>query len=187
MCCGGRNHRREVLKEGAKNLRELKINCLVYNTLNIDTKTCHTWRLWHTCSGWPTCSSHFSLNLNYKASRQGVTHYFSQCVKMRLFLCGMFESTLAGSAVPHMNKSFSPADSNRRLYCAAGLAVSAEGLSRCDTAPVTIAIFLWGRKFTFPQCSHLALFPHAQLDTGAALCSLLKLTWLCLFLLVSFI
>lgn len=60
-------------------------------------------------------------------------HYFSQCVKMRLFLYCIFERTLAGGAVPHINKSYPPADSYAGLYCAAGPTVSAEGLSQCDT------------------------------------------------------
>lgn len=48
-------------------------------------------------------------------------------------------STFAGSTVPHINKSYSPAG----LYTvgAAGPTVSAEGLSQCDTAQITIVIF----------------------------------------------
>lgn len=70
-----------------------------------------------------------------------MTHYFSQCVKIRQFLCWSFERTLAGNAVPHINKSYSRADSYSRLYCAGGPAVSAEGLSQCDTARAAIVIF----------------------------------------------
>lgn len=46
VLCGGRNHRHEVPKEGAKKkkklMKKLKINRLIYNTLNIDPKSCHT-------------------------------------------------------------------------------------------------------------------------------------------------
>ena len=34
-----------------KNHGELKINCLIYNTLNIDSNLCHTSWLWDTVSG----------------------------------------------------------------------------------------------------------------------------------------
>lgn len=63
-------------------------------------------------------------------------HHFSRCVKMRLFLDCICESALAGSAVPQINQILLQIHAG-----AAGPIVSAESLSQCVTAPVTIVIF----------------------------------------------
>lgn len=120
-----------MLEEGAKIHPELKMNRLVYGALKIDSQSCCTVRAHQTVHVSNCC------NVNQKAGkggRQTVTHSFTQWQKTRLFLCCFFFlTTLAGSAVLRINKSFFAVG----FLCAAGAAVSAEGLSRCNKAFVT--------------------------------------------------
>lgn len=118
-----------MLKEGAKIHPELKMNRLVYGALVIDPKSCCT-----VCAHQTVLALIAEMFIRKPASRQegGDAFFHSATENQTISVLLFFLTTLAGSAVLRINKSFFAVS----YMCAAGAAVSAEGLSWCNKALV---------------------------------------------------
>lgn len=111
-----------MLKEGVKIHPEMKMNRLVYSALTIDSKSWRAGRAHQTVHVCNCCK----VNRNKKKQRAGGEACFHSATENQtisvLLLLFFFQTTLAGSAVLHINKSFFAVG----FLCAAGAAVSAE-------------------------------------------------------------